>query len=232
MDVNVVVMAPHPDDEVLGCGGSILNHRAAGRNVGVVYLTSGEHASPHLPPDELGPLREREADASAAALGMLGGNVQFLRLGDGAIDPYDVGQMGRVVTVLRRWRPQLLYVPHPGEGSFDHRSAFELCWRAAGMAGSANYPTWGGPHWVDTILGYEVWAPIPAPQYGEDITAVIDAKIAALTCYQSQAAPAKGEAQADYVGNSARFLSGYRGAMSVGGHRECFQVLRLGQVIA
>lgn len=232
MDVDVVVMAPHPDDEVLGCGGSIVNHRAAGRSVGVVYLTSGEYASPHLPPEDLGPVREREARAAVTALGVPDGWVEFLRIGDGEINPSDLGQMGRVMSVLRCWRPRLMYVPHPGEGSFDHRAAFELCWRAAGMAGSANYPTWGGPHWVDTVLGYEVWTPIQEPQYGEDITAVVDAKIAALTCYQSQAATAKGVGQADYIGQNGRFLSGYRGAMSVGGHRESFQVLRLGQVIS
>jgi LmbE family N-acetylglucosaminyl deacetylase len=227
----VMVIAPHPDDEVLGCGGSIVNHVTAGRDVDVVYVTSGEHASPVTPPAELGPLREREARSAMAVLGVPGGNLEFLRIGDGAVSPASLEQTGHVVGLLRRLRPRLLYLPHPGEASFDHRAVFELCWRAAGMAGSGNYPGWGGPpHWVDTILGYEVWTPVQAPQYTEDITVVIKQKIAALDRYTSQAAAAKGSGQADYVGDSARFLPGFRGAMSTGGYREAFQVLRLGQV--
>ncbi|MFD8560562.1 PIG-L deacetylase family protein [Streptosporangium canum] len=231
-ELDVLVIAPHPDDEVLGCGGSIINHLAAGRRTGVAYLTSGEHASPTISADEFGPLREDEARAATGVLGVPAGDVEFLRIGDGSISPADLAQMGAVMELLRRRRPRLLYLPHPRE-PYDHRAAFELCWRAAGMAGSSNYPQHGGrPHWVETILGYEVWTPISHPEYGEDITPVLEQRTAALAQYGSQSAAAKGEGQADYIGRAARFLPGYRGAMSVGGYREAFQVLRLGRVIA
>ncbi|MEX5636398.1 PIG-L deacetylase family protein [Parafrankia sp. FMc2] len=140
----VLVVAPHPDDEVLGCGGSIALHCRAGRTVGVLYLTSGEHASPTVPPEELGPIRETEAVAATAVLGVPADALTWLRFPDGGLDSRDPGQLGAVMAVLRRFRPTLLYLPHPGDGSFDHREAAALCLRAAGMAGSANFPEWGG----------------------------------------------------------------------------------------
>jgi N-acetylglucosamine malate deacetylase 1 len=52
----VLVAAPHPDDEVLGCGGSIARHVEAGRQVFVLHLSSGEHGSPAHAPARLGPM--------------------------------------------------------------------------------------------------------------------------------------------------------------------------------
>lgn len=232
MTTDVMVIAPHPDDEVLGCGGSIAVHHRACRNVQVVYLTSGEAGSLQGSPDGVADKREAEARAAAETLGVASDNAIFLRFPDGEIAPTATEQLAAVVGLLRRSRPGLLYMPHSGDGSFDHRAAFELCWRAAGLAAGATYPQWGErPYWVPTVLGYEVWSPVAEPQYGEDITAVLEHKLAALDCYRSQTATAHSDKQADYVGPAAACLSRYRGAMSTGGHRECFQVLRLGQVM-
>ncbi|MEX5636638.1 PIG-L deacetylase family protein [Parafrankia sp. FMc2] len=81
---------------------------------------------------------------------------------------------------------------------------------------------------MPTILGYEVWSPIVDPAYTEDITDTLDVKVAALGCYRSQTQAAKGAGQADYIGEPARYLAGYRGAMAGGGFREAFSVHRLG----
>lgn len=228
----VLVAAPHPDDEVLGCGGSIARHIQTGRQVFVVYLSSGEHGSADRPPAELGTLREQEATEAMGTLGVPAANLRFLRFPDGGINPALPDQAGAVTAALRELRPELLYLPHPDDASFDHRAAFTLCWRAAAMAGSRNFPEWGtGPHWVAAILGYEVWSPISEPSYFEDIGTVLDRKLTALACYRSQAAAAKGDGQASHVGPPAVFLSGFRGATTTGGHREAFAVLRAGRVI-
>ncbi len=228
----ILVIAPHPDDEVLGCGGSILCHIDAGRVVHVLYLSSGEHGSPHHTAEELQRVREAEAVAATRALGIASSRLHFARLTDGGIQPTDLGQVGVVVRLLRMVRPDLVYLPHAEDVSFDHRVGFALAWRALGMAGSRNFPEWGAePHWVPTVLGYEVWAAISQPAYFEDITVVLDRKLSALACYGSQAARAKGTGQASHVGPAAAHLTGWRGASTTGGHREAFTVLRLGQVI-
>jgi LmbE family N-acetylglucosaminyl deacetylase len=224
----VLVVAPHPDDETLGCGGSIANHTASGRTVHLAFLTSGESGGSDHPQGGLGRRREGEAVAAASVLGVLDRNLRFMRFPDGGIDPTSLSHVGAVVSALRELRPALLYVPHRDDGSFDHQAAFALCWRAAGMAGSKNFPKWGTtPHWVPTILGYEVWSPIAEPAYTEDITAMVDRKIAALGCYSSQA----GGKQTTHVGPAGVSLSAYRGATRTGGHREAFAVLRVGSVV-
>lgn len=228
----VLVLPPHPNDEVLGCGGSLLAHISAGSEVHVGQLTSGENGG-FLPPGgyDLGAAREQEAVAAGEILGIPAERIRFLRIPDGGIDPYDVNQFCAVVRLLREVRPDLLYLPHPRDGAFDHEAAFRLCWRAAGMAGSRNHPQWGEPHWVPTVLGFEVWTPIERPAFLRDITDMTDRKLAALDCYRTQAAGAKGPDQSRLVGPACLGLSGFRGASTTGGHREAFAVLRLGEVI-
>ena len=228
---DVLVIAPHPDDEVLGCGGSILTNRTAGRTVAVVYLTSGELGSVDCPPYRLAEIREAEARDAAAVLGIDAGRLTFLRLGDGRLDPYDLEQVSAVVRVVRTARPRLVYLPHPHDGSFDHRAAFELAWRAIGLAASRSLPDQGPAYWVPAVLGYEVWAPIGHPAYAEDITAVVETKLAALARYACQSRQAKGSGQATHVGPDGVWLSGWRGASTVGGHREVFAVLRAERVL-
>jgi LmbE family N-acetylglucosaminyl deacetylase len=228
----VMVAAPHPDDEVLGCGGSIACHADAGRQVFVLYLSSGERGCPDRLPANARALREQEAAQAMETLGIPAANLRFLGFPDGGINPALLDQVGVVTSALRELRPQLLYLPHPDDASFDHRAAFTLCWRAAGMAGSRNFPEWGtSPHWVPAVLGYEVWSPIREPAYFEDIDGVMDRKLAALACYRSQTPAAKGTGQASHVGAPAAFLPGFRGAVTTGGHREAFTVLRADRVI-
>lgn len=230
MTGRALFIAPHPDDEVLGCGGTIAKLTAADHEVWISYLTSGEQGSGDIPAAELGVLREREARAAAAVLGVDPGHLTFLRISDGGISPYDQGQADAVIRLLRQVRPSLVYLPHAEDGSFDHRAAHQLVMRAADMAGSSNFPHLGQAHWVPTLLGYEVWAPITRPAYLEDVAEFTPAKLAALGCYSSQAG--KGYAQSAHIGPAGLALAAFRGAVTTGGHREAFSVLRLGQVTA
>jgi LmbE family N-acetylglucosaminyl deacetylase len=225
----VLVFAPHPDDEVLGCGGSIAKLTAGGARVHVAYLTSGEQGSGTVPPAELGPAREGEARAAVSLLGVAPGDVTFARFGDGQVSPCDLAQAEAVMRLVRQVRPEFVYVPHEHDGSFDHRAAHRLVMRAADMAGSRNFAHLGGPHWVPCVLGYEVWSPISRPSYLEDISAFTAAKTAALGCYSSQAG--KGPGQAAHVGPAGLALAAHRGAATAGGHREAFTVIRAGRIL-
>ena len=106
---DVLVIAPHPDDEVLGCGGSTLIHRAAGRRVDVLFLTSGELGSAEQAPDRLAEIREAEARSAADTLGIDTSRLTFVQLGD-----------GRDVVWLSGWR---------GAASVGgHREVFTVLW--------------------------------------------------------------------------------------------------------
>src|ERR1035437_7981206 len=187
MEHQVLVIAPHPDDEVLGCGGSVGQLTPAGGRGAVGSLTSREQRSGGRPAGELGRLREREARAAVSVLGVDPDEASFLRTGDGAIDPHDLAQAEAVIRLVRQVRPALAYLPHEHDGSFDHQAAHQLAVRALDMAGSRNFARLGDPHWVPAVLGYEVWSPITRPAYLRDIGDFTAAKIAALGCYSSQA---------------------------------------------
>jgi LmbE family N-acetylglucosaminyl deacetylase len=227
--INVLVFAPHPDDEVLGCGGSIAKLTAAGARVHVAYLTSGEQGSGTVPSAELGSVREGEARAAVSLLGVDPGDVTFMRFGDGQVSPYDLAQAEAVMRLVRRVRPDLVYLPHERDGSFDHQAVHRLVLRAADMAGSRNFAHLGEPHWVPCVLGYEVWSPISRPSYLEDISDFTAAKAAALGCCSSQAG--KGPGQSTHVGPGGLALAAHRGSVTAGGYCEAFTVVRTGRVL-
>jgi len=225
----ILVLSPHPDDEILGCGGSIINRIREGNSVHIAYLSLGENASPSIKPTELGTVRKMEAVAAAGLLGVKSDRLHFINIPDGNIEPSDLESMKKIMRLIRNLKPTIAYLPHANESSYDHRQAHDLCMRAIAMAPSNNYKEAGDvPWWIETVLAYEVWTPIQNFQYTEDITSVIDEKIAALKCYGSQNANNKGPST--YIGEAARSLPAYRGAMSIGGYREAFQILRLSRL--
>jgi LmbE family N-acetylglucosaminyl deacetylase len=79
----ILVFAPHPDDDIIGCGGSMAKHISQGNRVQVVYLTSGEAGSHKYSKAELAVIREGEARQATASLGIK--DVNFLGMPDGFI---------------------------------------------------------------------------------------------------------------------------------------------------
>ncbi|WP_413754807.1 PIG-L deacetylase family protein [Streptomyces sp. MMBL 11-3] len=221
----IVVFAPHPDDETLGCGGSIAQHTAAGRRVSLVFLTSGEQGVDGVLAGEAGRLREREAEGAAGKLRVPARDLHFLHLPDGGLDPGSEDQFLAVLRLLRHLRPAVVYLPHAADASHDHQQAFRLVWRALEKGASRSYPAAGARHWVGTVLGYEVWSPLAAPSYLHTLDPPdVAAKEAALACYVTQV---KGQGEADYASGGGLALARFRGAMTSGGHREAFAALRV-----
>ena len=66
---NVMIISPHPDDESVGCGGTIRKHVVEGDFVEVIFITSGERGGHGMPPKETAITREREAKNAANVLG-------------------------------------------------------------------------------------------------------------------------------------------------------------------
>lgn len=168
----VLVLAPHPDDETIGCGGSLALHRAHGDPVKVLVLTDGALAEG---PDGGGPdyigLREQETRAALAVLRIE--EVEFWRLPDRSLTA-DAATVARLVEVLEAYRPTLLYGPSPVEPHPDHAAAAQLVWSAMQQ--------------TDIPAGlclYEVGLPI-RPNSLVDITPVLAQKERALACYASQ----------------------------------------------
>lgn len=89
---NLMVLAPHPDDESLGCGGLIAMLTEAGKSVSVVFITSGSASHPNStshPPEILAELRESEAIKACSAIGVPINHIHFIRAADSKLEKLD-----------------------------------------------------------------------------------------------------------------------------------------------
>lgn len=147
-----LVLAPHPDDETLGCGGMIMQKLAAGARVGVVVATDGGASHLDDPARKtsrhaLVEMREQETLLACAALGLGAEHVSFLGFPDGALMQHAEALRERLAAVIACHRPSEVYVCALGDGHRDHvalaQAVQELA--AAGRMGDAEhweYPVW------------------------------------------------------------------------------------------
>lgn len=215
---DVLVVAPHPDDDVIGCGGSITKHVRDGARVTVVVVIGRERSAL----DDAVTDAEFAAETETAAKTL--GVHRCIRLDEPSRD-FTLSRRVHLdlVRVMRKVRPQVVYLPHDHDDDVEHRMVHQLTTEALWMAQSEFFqeaderpmPT---PH---LVLGYEVWAPMARFQYAEDIDGQIETKVEAMRAYVSQLRHAAWD-------EGIRGLARYRGTVSAGsGHAEVFQVLSL-----
>lgn len=215
--MKIMVFAPHPDDEVIGCGGTIATHVRAGDEVVIVYLTSGEAGSLSVPCDELRTTREGEARQGAKHLGVK--DLIFLRFPDGYL-AFAPECIRTLVNLVRERKPDVVYLPHAQEGPRDHRVTHELGLEAVRRAGGPWFQDCGAEPWaVKHVLAYEVWTPIVSPTYYNDVTPWIDLKLAAIRCHASQVSTVAYDEAVKGLNRSRGILSG------MGDYCEAFQVI-------
>lgn len=214
---DVLVLAPHPDDDVIGCGGSIAAHAEDGARVTVVVVVERERSDfDHAVTDE--ELAQETADACAAL-----GVTRCVRLDEPSRDLRLSRRLHLdVVRALRETRPQVVYLPHDNDDDVEHRAVHRLGMEALWMAQSSFFGETGEPMPApDLVLGYEVWSPLPRFQHVRDIAEHVETKVTAMRCYRSQLKHARWD-------EGVRGLATYRGALtSGGGHAEVFQVLQV-----
>jgi LmbE family N-acetylglucosaminyl deacetylase len=172
--MNVLVIAPHPDDESIGCGGAILLHTSRGERVDVAFLTSGELGLKHLPVADAWAVREAEARAAADILGIRA--LHFLHQPDWYLGENIDAAADALAPVLSDVAPAVVYLPHPVEWHPDHRAAVPIFEAALARYGSSTI----------TIFLYEVWTPIAEYDHVVDITSVMESKVEAVRAYPSQ----------------------------------------------
>ncbi|HSY47402.1 MAG TPA: PIG-L family deacetylase [Thermoanaerobaculia bacterium] len=168
----LLVLAPHPDDEVIGCGGLVALHLREFRSVHVVVATDGAQA---------GDGAQREAE-SRAALAILGNaTIEFLRIPDRQLErARDLDE--RLAAILRERKPDLVAVPSPMEIHPDH---IALSRAFCGLI--ARDPSLFAELAVARVAFYEVSAPL-RPNTLVDITPVSDSKYTAIEAHASQTA--------------------------------------------
>lgn len=168
----VMVIAPHPDDETIGCGGTLRKHHLAGDRITAVFMTDGGKGNAlagGISGDALVELREQEAQTAATELGI--DECIFLRNRDTSLQcsPHTIGQLLRLFKSLQ---PDTVYVPSPLETHHDHRQACIIAARALREYSQS----------VQVYL-YEIWAPVLA---NCAVPIDLERKVAAVRCYRSQ----------------------------------------------
>lgn len=214
-----MVFAPHPDDDIIGCGGSIAHHSHLGDQVAIVYLTSGEAGSLLHSTSRLASLREEEARQAAELLGAT--ELFFLRYPDGYLEYCPAG-LDDIVRLIRQFQPSRVYLPHSREAVPDHQVSHRLVAEAVRRASGPWFQQGGPKPWhVGTVLGYEIWTPLSVIGHCQNISQYMELKLQALQLHRSQL-------ESIPYDEAVEGLNRYRGVMTgQGRYCECFQILRV-----
>lgn len=200
-----LVFAPHPDDEVLGCGGVLAIRAQAGMRVKVVIMTDGRTShSKLIDASELTAIRRAEAEEAGRVLGVSSG-YEFLEIEDHQLARHRESAMSRVVDIIRDFKPDEVFVPHRRDLISDHVETYWIVRRAVEQIGRPaallEYPIWLWNGWPWTAnrwrheCGHFSRAAATIRDIAEialvcrvrfDISGVKDKKRAALDAYRSQ----------------------------------------------
>lgn len=186
----LAILAPHPDDETLGCGGLIAGARSLGRRVEVIVITDGSASHPGsrtYPPARLAALRREELSRAAEALGLSSDRLTHLDLPDAA-PPEGVARtraLDEIETVLRASEAQTLCVTWRNDPHCDHQAAAAMADTLAARLPHLrvwHYPIWG---LLRLPPDQDIDSAGPAG-FRLDIGAWLEAKRVAIACHASQ----------------------------------------------
>lgn len=181
----ILVVAPHMDDEVFGCGGTLTRAAALGSEIRVVFISDGSQgydpARVDLTPEalavfeqQLSETRKAEAKRAGAILGY--SEPVFLDLPDGRVAHAISGATQRLAQLIREVSPDVVFLPFFTDPHPDHWASNRLLIEAAAAGGL-------GP--AVMCWGYEVWSPLVANTF-VDVTAVMERKQQAMAVFESQ----------------------------------------------
>ncbi|MBE9137634.1 PIG-L family deacetylase [Nodosilinea sp. LEGE 07088] len=190
----VLVVAPHPDDETLGCGGALALLRAQSLSVRVLVVSDGTQSHPRsrlYPGPQLRQLREAETLAALALLGVPRSHVTFLGLPDGRVPHLGLASpgaaaaaLGQCQQVVERVAPRTIFLPYQFDPHRDHRATWSLVQRAIAVLPQPprliEYPIWDWDLQRRQPLNaqYQAWRLNIAPY--------VEIKHQAIACYRSQ----------------------------------------------
>lgn len=186
---SILVLAAHPDDEILGSGGTLARLSKAGHNISIAILGEGITARyptrSSVDPEQLDNLKEDAKNASTI-LGV--SDIRFFQLPDNRFDTVPLLEMVKLIELLiSEIRPTIIFTHHGGDLNIDHTLVFKATL-------TATRPVADSP--VKEILAYEVpsstdWAfqtgqNVFMPNVFYDISTTLDIKMEALKSYRGE----------------------------------------------
>lgn len=220
----VLVIAAHPDDEVLGCGGTMARLAAAGCEVHVAIL--GEGLTSRGGAADVTALEVLHNQGRQAAARMGARNVRFCGLPDNKFDSIPLlGIIQLIEAELLEVKPQAVFTHHAGDLNIDHRITHQA-------VVTATRPTGTGPgQGVKLLCAFEIpsasewafcqFAPF-RPNMFVDIAATVETKIEAMACYAGEQCAFPHPRSAEHL----RALASTRGSAVGSGATEAFELIR------
>lgn len=218
---SVLVVAAHPDDEALGCGGTVARHAEAGDRVEVVFFTDGVSSRPGSTDSDRG-CRVRAMEHARLILGIT--RVRVLGYPDNRLDSVQLLDIVQALeAVIAEVKPAVVYTHHSGDLNVDHRVTHQ-----AVMTACRPFPDSS----IREIYSFEVpsstdWAgpcSVPfIPNYFVEIASFLPQKIRSLEAYRDELRVAPHSRSLDHV----KALSRHRGNSVGVAAAEAFMVMRI-----
>lgn len=183
MKLDILVLAAHPDDAELGCGGTIAKHTALGHKVGIADLTRGELGTRGTPE-----IREQEASDSARILGV--SVRENLQLADGFFQN-DPDSQRILIRAVRKYQPRIVLLNARTDRHIDHGKGASLAYDASFLAGLEKIETLDESGvkqkpWRPEVVYHYIQSQFIVPDFVVDISAEWDLKMKAIKAFKSQ----------------------------------------------
>ena len=171
----ILVISPHPDDEVIGCGGTLAKYISKGSQIEIIFLTSGEDGIKGKNDLETMQIREQESREVEKFMGFR--YIEFWREKDGAFTvTRELVQL--LMKRIQDYNPDEIFVTHENEQHRDHKQASRLVFETVlKMPSHLTKPL---------VWMYEVWTPLQHMDRIEDISEYVEVKRKAIQTYKSQ----------------------------------------------
>ncbi|MCF6158421.1 MAG: PIG-L family deacetylase [wastewater metagenome] len=167
----VIVLSPHPDDDIIACGGTVYKYHLMGSEITVVYMTDGRKGNHQYKEEELVLIRRDEAQKAAAAVGI--NKLIFLNNRDSEL-ALSRKTVKELFEILMNHKPEAVFLPFFLDNHHDHSATSQIFLSAASSLASC------------VCYLYGIWTPLPTFNVISDITACLEMKIRALHEHKSQ----------------------------------------------
>ena len=220
--MRILVVAPHPDDELLGCGGTLLKRSSEGSTVGWLLVTSITAQAGWS--QERISRRASEVDQVRDGLGISPTNLYRLGFPTTELDRVPFGELvSSIGSVFHEFAPQEVLLPHSGDIHSDHRLTFDACsactkwFRYPSVQRILTYETLS-----ETEFGLDQVAGAFRPNLFVDISAHLAQKLKLLDIYQSELGKHPFPRSLETVRSQSLIRGAQRGVTAA----EAFQILR------
>ncbi len=220
---NILIIAPHADDEILGCGATMAKEIAASNNVYVLICTNAHVGAPELFSEELIKQIRSEAVTAHKMLGVK--ETAFLDFPAPALDQYPRFKMANEMSaVIRKLEVDTVYIPHRGDCHKDHVIVHDCAMVACRPLANCKvkhvyaYETLSETEWGEPIAA-DFFVPV---KYNTFTVEEFQKKLDAMSCFKSQLYPFPASRSLEAI----EHLAGYRGCTVSAMRAEAFEILR------